>query len=492
MRTVSDLTSAAALLGWDQETYMPPLAAQARAEQIATLNALAHSMMTDERAVRLAEYFERELHSSAEELTILETRIARVFARDVRRALKVPEEFVRRKSQVVVLAQEAWKEARARASFAKFYNDLRALVELSLHEAELRGYQGHPYNALVDLYEPGMTVETLDPLFDRLEQETLRILDYVKGLSPASNAAVPRVSSTGQEQLLAARTIVEAIGFNFSAGRVDISAHPFCTSLATSDVRLTTRTADDNPISCLLGLIHEAGHGLYEQGIDPTLERTFARDGASMGIHESQSLFWENIIARSEEFWEFALPIIERFIPQFPTMTPTMMFYALNRVEPSLIRIEADEVTYNLHIIIRYRIEKELMAGTLNVAEIPERWNVLVRELLGLDVPDDANGCLQDIHWSLGAFGYFPSYTLGKLYAAMFRSALLKAMPDTFDHVRRGEFAAICQWLKENIHHWGRTLCPLELVEQVTGRSLAEKDFLEYVWEKVMRVYPSS
>lgn len=493
MRNASDLQSAIALLGWDQETYMPPAAVVTRAEQIATLSAMAHSILTSDSSQRLAEFFAQLLPALDGELSELEKRIVRVFVRQVHQAVALPEDFVRRKARVTTLAQERWKQARATSSFALFRDDLAALVELAREEAQHRGFTQHPYDALLDLYEPGMTVQTLSPIFERLSQATQEILDAVKTSGVAADRSILTQHFPAQKQLEAARTVIEAMGFDFSAGRVDLSAHPFCTSFATADVRLTTRINEHDLRSCLFGLIHEAGHGLYEQGMRAELDGTLAREGASMGIHESQSLFWENIIARSEEFWHWALPVLQSHFPsQLAGVTPKQMYRAINLVEPSLIRIEADEVTYNMHIILRYRIETQLLEGSMTVDEVPEQWNTLTRELLGIEVPDDARGCLQDIHWSFGGFGYFPSYTLGKLYAAMFRRALLEAIPEAPNLIRRGEFAPIRQWLKDSIHQWGRTREPAELVTSVTGGTLTERDFVEYAWEKVRRIYGSA
>lgn len=493
MRNASDLQSAIALLGWDQETYMPPAAAAARAEQIATLSAMAHSILTSDSAQRLAEDFAQSLSAIDGELSEFEKRIVRVFIRQVQQAVALPEDFVRRKARVTTLAQERWKQARARSSFALFRDDLATLVELAREEAQHRGYSQHPYDALLDLYEPGMTVHMLSPIFERLSQATREILDAVKASGVAPDRSILTQHYPAQKQLEAARTIIEAMGFDFSAGRVDLSAHPFCTSFATADVRLTTRINEHDLRSCLFGLIHEAGHGLYEQGMRAELDGTLAREGASMGIHESQSLFWENIIARSEEFWQWALPVLQSHFPsQLAGVTPEQMYAAINVVEPSLIRIEADEVTYNMHIIIRYHIEKQLLEGSMTVDEVPEQWNTLKRELLGIEVPDDAHGCLQDIHWSFGGYGYFPSYTLGKLYAAMFRRALFEAMPEVPELIGQGKFAPIRQWLKDSIHQWGRTLDPAELVARITGNALSEHDFVEYAWQKVRRIYGSA
>lgn len=490
MHTASDIGAASALLGWDQETYMPPAAANARAEQLSTLSALSHSIITSERAIRLAEFFRDYLDQLNGELTELEKRIARVFSREVLRATRLPESFVRQKARVTTLAQQAWKSARQQSSFALFRDHLAQIVELAREEAELRGYTEHPYDALLDLYEPGMTVSTLDPIFERLQHATHDILEFVRNSHRVPDDSVLYRYYPGPTQLEAARAIVAKMGFDFTAGRVDLSAHPFCTSFAIADVRLTTRINEHDMRSCMFGLIHEAGHGLYEQGIRSELERTFARDGASMGIHESQSLFWENIIARSEEFWHWALPILRSYFPdQLSDATPRSIYAAINRVVPSYSRIESDEVTYNMHIILRYRIEKALMEGTLKVDDVPSTWNALTEELLGLRVENDAQGCLQDIHWSFGGIGYFPSYTLGKLYAAMLRSALLAQRPDAPDLVRSGTFSPIREWLKDVIHQWGRAKDPAELILAATGRSLSEEDFVAYAWEKVRRVY---
>lgn len=490
MHTASDIQAAMALLSWDQETYMPPEASHARAEQLATLSGIAHATVTSPTAIQIAEYFHEMLPKLNGELSQLETGIVRVFVREVLRATRLPEEFVQRKSRITALAQEAWKLARAESSFDLFRDHLQSVLEIMIEEAHYRGYTEHPYDALLDLYEPGMTVSMLSPMFERLQAATAEILRYVADATHRPDDKILRGYYPADKQLALSKQVIEAMGFNFTAGRVDLSAHPFCTSFATRDVRLTTRINEHDLRSCLFGLIHEAGHGLYEQGIRVEFERTFAREGASMGIHESQSLFWENIIARSEEFWHWALPLLRGTFPSlFETATPEQIYAAINRVEPSLIRIEADEVTYNLHIILRFRIEKELFEGQIGVDEVPDRWNRLMQDLLGIEVPDDAQGCLQDIHWSFGGFGYFPSYALGKLYAAMFRTALLQAMPDAPEYVRRGQFAPIRRWLHENIHQWGRTMEPAELVQHVTGRSLTEQDFVEYAWAKVRRVY---
>ncbi len=485
MNTVKDLNAASAVLGWDQETYMPDGAGMARAEQIATLDTLAHQAMTRTDTVELANKL-----SSGDFESDTQARVAALFVKEVQRARKLPENLVRETSKACALAQESWKKARSADAFEIFAPDLHHLVQLKAEAAELYGYEHNRYDALLDLFEPGMSVAQLRPVFDKLRAGTVDLLKKIEGHKDGVSNALLFKGYDKEKQLAFARFISESIGFNYENGRVDLSAHPFCTSFAQTDVRLTTRVFEDDIRSCLFGLIHETGHGMYEQGIAPGLGRTFASDGASMGIHESQSLFWENVIARSEEFWNWALPSMKDYFPeQLSGVTPFDMYKAINIIEPSLIRIEADEVTYNLHIIIRFEIEEALINGTLNVEDVPAVWNAKMQEYLGVQPQSNAKGCLQDIHWSFGGFGYFPSYTLGKLYAAMLRKALLRDLPNVSDDIRRGHFAPILAWLRDSIHVHGKTMLPSELIMKISGKSLSEADFLEYVEAKAQRVY---
>ncbi len=485
MSTVKDLNAASAVLGWDQETYMPDGSGEARAEQIATLDTLAHTQMTNDRAVRLLDELRHEQQTDD-----TEQRLASVFIEDVERACKLPENLVRETSKACALAQESWKKARANNAFELFSGDLHHLVQLKAEAAELLGYTENRYDALLNLFEPGMSVSQLTPVFDKLREGTKTILHAIE---PKKNEVSNDVLFRGydkEKQLAFAQSISKSIGFDYEYGRVDLSAHPFCTSFAQTDVRLTTRVFENDVRSCLFGLIHESGHGMYEQGIAKTLSRTFASDGASMGIHESQSLFWENVIARSEEFWGWALPTMKDFFPeQLAGVSPFDFYKAINRIEPSLIRIEADELTYNLHIILRFEIEEALINGRISVDDVPTVWNTKMKDSLGLTPPNDAQGCLQDIHWSFGGFGYFPSYTLGKLYAAMMRKALLRDVPEVSDLIRRGQFTPILQWLRDHVHTFGRTRKPNELIKAISGQALSEQDFLEYINAKAVRVY---
>jgi len=486
MNTVADLSAAGALLGWDQETYMPDGSVSGRANQLSTISSLIHHHVTCQETQALVKDIGAQLDSLSEE----QRRIVATFIRDHELATKLPVELVEEMSHTAAMAQDAWKRARAASDFGIFQPLLEKTVHLKRKEAALLGHAAHPYDNLLDQYEPGLTVEAITPVFENLRRGTLELLSTI---SPGQNGVVDDVlykSYSRDLQLSTARDIIERLGFDFSTGRVDLSAHPFCTNFGKHDVRLTTRIRDNDLRSCLFGLIHEAGHGMYEQGIGEVYERTPAGQGASMGIHESQSLFWENVIARSEEFWQWAFPTLQQAFPdQVAGLTARDFYRAINKMRPSLNRVESDELTYNLHIILRFEIERDLIAGVIEVADIPAIWNQKMQDSLGVVPPNDAEGCLQDVHWSFGGIGYFPSYTLGKLYAAMEWNAMQEQMPDVREQIRRGEFNNILAWLRKNIHATGRSETPSEIVQRVCGRQLTEQDFLAYVSAKAHDVY---
>lgn len=486
MHTVADLGAATAVLGWDQETYMPHGAVEARSEQLATLSGLVHHYMTNDKtraAVAASDTYVASL-SPREQLVVT------TFVKDHQRSLKMPSDLVEDQARVAALANDAWKRAKDAADFSIFRPLLERTVELKRREADLIGPAEHPYDNLLNDFEPGLTARELTPVFDRLRTGTERILAEIGPKSTNVNDDVLHRSYPEDEQLAFAKQVIETLGFSSKTGRVDISAHPFCTSFASTDVRLTTRIRRNDLRSCLFGLIHEAGHGMYEQGVSPELARTPSGQGASMGIHESQSLFWENVIARSQEFWEWALPKLRTAFPeQVADQTPGTFFRAINMMRPSLNRVESDELTYNLHIILRFEIERSLIDGTLAVKDIPEMWNAKMMQSFGIVPPSDAEGCLQDVHWSFGGIGYFPSYTLGKLYAAMEWNALQVEMPDVKLRIANGDFAPIKEWLRTNIHDYGRTETPAQIAQRVCGRPLTEDDFLAYVGDKAKLVY---
>ena len=487
-RTISDLTAASSVLGWDQETYMPDGAAEERAEQIATLNALIHQMMTSDKAGKLVE--ELVSNGSAADLSEWQIAALREFSREREQAVKLPDEFVREMSKVTSLAQQSWKKARSKSDFSIFRDSLAKIIDIKRRHAQYLGYKENPYDALIDLYEPGMKVEQLRPVFERLQEGTARLLDKIDQSGADISDAVLFTDFDPNAQLSFAREVIKKLGFNFTDGRVDLSTHPFCASFGIRDVRLTTRVYRDDLRSCLFGLIHEAGHGMYEQGIDKAYSRTPLADGTSMGIHESQSLFWENMVGRSLEFWKWAYPSLQSQFPErLSDISADSFFRIVNVMKSSMIRVEADELTYNLHIILRFEIEDDLINGRMNVDDIPEAWNTKMEEYLGITPANDAEGCLQDVHWSFGGHGYFPSYSLGKLYAAMFYQAMLKDLPEHHKQIERGEFGDLLSWLREKVHRWGKAKSPAELTNEICGEPLSEGAFLTYIEKKINQVY---
>ena len=484
--SIADLESAASALQWDQETYMPKRGAESRAEQLATIRTIVHEMKVSAEHGNLLEELRRESQNGA--LAEWEKAAVRESLRSFERATLLPTDFVRELARTESLAQEAWKNARMESRFELFAGILARLVDLKRQATEFYPAAENRYDWLIDKFEPGMTYGQLRPVFDRLRDGTSRLLAKIAGASIDDSFLY-----TGFEpgrQLEFATGIVSQLGFDLNGGRIDLSAHPFCTSFSIGDVRLTTRVLRNELPSCLFGLIHEAGHGMYEQGFDPAFERTPLAEGISMGIHESQSLFWENMVGRSEEFWQWAFPQLrEAFPEQMSGVTPERFWRGINRMKPSLIRVEADELTYNLHIILRLEIEEALINGRMEVADVPRVWNEKTEQYLGITPPDDARGCLQDVHWSFGGFGYFPCYTLGKLYAAMFHRQAVREIDGLGAQIARGEFQPLLGWLREKIHRWGKVRTAEELVREICGRPLTETDFLEYLEAKIERVY---
>lgn len=483
MNTICDIGAATAVLNWDQETYMPHGGSMTRAEQISTLSTLMHQMLTGDNAKQLVEGIKKEHGTNDQPLM-------RLFVEEHEKAIKLPEDLVKRVSKAQALGQDIWKEARANKDFSAFASILDELLTLKREEAECRGYVENRYDALLDIYEPGATVSHLNPVFDKLRDATSTILKAIEPVKQTVSDKPLLQHFPGDAQMAFSKFIAEKMGFDFSRGRMDLTAHPFCTSFTQHDVRLTTRINEQDLSSCLYGVIHETGHGLYEQGFPSKYARTFAAEGASIGMHESQSLLWETIVTRTEEFWQFAMPHFAKFFPeQAKGLSPRDMFHAVNTIQPSLIRVEADEITYNMHIILRFEIERDLINGSLATKDIPEAWNAKMNEYLGVTPPNDALGCLQDVHWSFGGFGYFPSYTLGKLYAAMEWKKIQEVMPQVKQDIANGEFSGILSWLREHIHAFGRTAKPGEIIKQVTGNPLSEEEFVRYAYAKASSVY---
>jgi len=474
------------LLGWDQEVLMPPKAAKLRAEQLSWVSKTGHEKLTHPRIGELLDILERE-----ENLSEIQKGNIRLTRDSYNKATKLPTEFVAEMAKHKSKSQISWTEARAKNDFSLFRDDLVKMVEMSRKKADYLGFQEVRYDALLDLYESGLTVSKVDPLFAELRNNVAPLVKKV-----VENGKMPEMSwvhgnnwdQEGQEKL--SQSISESIGFDFSAGRRDASTHPFCGGPNPDDVRWTTRYDESDPFGSLYGSMHETGHGLYEQGRPRDLDFQPAGSANGLGIHESQSRLWENQVGRSKEFCEWALPLWKKYFPkQMENVSSEDLWRSVNFVEPSLIRVEADEATYNLHIMIRYEIEKKLIAGEIEVDDLPDVWDDMYEEYLGIRAPNRTLGVLQDIHWSFGAFGYFPTYTLGNLYSAQLLTAARKNLPNHDEDMRAGNFTPLLQWMRENVHVRGSIVTPAELIEEATGHPPSPDDFVEYLREKVERLY---
>ncbi len=466
---IKDFHAAQALLSWDLETLMPPAGYQARAEVTATLAETAHTLLVGPKA--------QELASS---LLASQDPVTKVFLRDHARALRLPASLVAKQARVAGLAHEAWLAARDNNSWALFAPHLEETLQLKREEAELLGYEGNRYDALLEGYEPGLTVAALQELFGALRVASLALIAEF-GIEAASTKTSAPVSSLAQidqvVQLALARKVLALLGLDQSNSRLDLSVHPFCSSIHQGDIRVTTRIQSADWRVCFYSVLHEAGHALYESGFAPDLYRTLAADGASYGMHESQALFWENCLGRSLPFCQYLSQALPALGDGFT------LFRQTNTFAKSLIRTEADELTYNLHIILRFELELALLDGSLSVKDLPEAWNEGMQSALGLTPPDHLHGCLQDIHWAHGSFGYFPSYTLGRLYAA----SLWESIPDFSEGILGGDLTAVKAWLAEHIHRHGRTMLPAQLMGGL-GLSLSAEPFLGQVREKLVTI----
>tara|TARA_Y100001954_G_scaffold102816_1_gene111882 strand:- start:575 stop:2110 length:1536 start_codon:yes stop_codon:yes gene_type:complete len=482
-----DLTSQVrSLLGWDQEVLMPPNAARLRGEQMAWISRELHDRKTSPRIGELLDKLE-----SSSDLNEVEEANVRLAREGYEKATKLPTEFVSEMAKHNSKAVISWTEARERDDFSIFRDDLAKSIEFARKKADYLGYENLRYDALLDIYESGLTVARLDPLFDGLRNEVAPLIRSVseRGEGPDMSWITDNVwSREGQERL--SQKVSEAIGFDFKSGRRDASTHPFCGGPNPDDVRWTTRYNDEDPFGSLYGSMHETGHGTYEQGRPRDLDFQPAGYANGLGIHESQSRLWENQIGRSYEFCQWVLPLWKE---EFPENTKDLdaekLWKSVNLIEPSLIRVDADEATYNIHIMIRYEIEKLLISGDLEVDDLPDKWDDMYEEYLGVRAEDRSSGVLQDIHWSMGAIGYFPTYTLGNLYSAQLLKAARDELPEHDSQISRGEFLPLLNWMREKVHRRGSVLEPAELIEEACGTPPSPEAFVEYLKRKVTLLY---
>lgn len=479
-REISFVGSTTAALSWDLETYMPPKALAFRAEQLAYLGGEAHRKFTAKKVGQLIA--ECEQHGFAPDSD--EAGNVREWRRRYDRATKVPARLVEKMERIRAHAREAWKQARAESKFRLFKSHLQKLVDLSRQMADCWGFKESPYDALVEGYETGVKAGELRALFSTLRPAIVSVLGPAREKSAAIAADFLHGNYPVAAQQAFNRQVAEAIGFDFAAGRVDTTTHPFCETLGPGDCRLTTRYDEKNFAQSLYGVMHEAGHGLYEQGLLEEHYGTPLGSAASLGIHESQSRLWENHVGRSPAFWEHWHPVACEHFPDLKKFSPAQISAAVNRVSPSFIRVEADQVTYDLHIILRFEIEVKLIEGALNVADVPACWNEEFEKMFGLKVTKDSDGCLQDIHWSIGALGYFPTYTLGNLNAAQLMRRATSELPSLESELARGDYAGLLKWLREKVHRHGSRHTPSELMKLATGEPTQSTHHLEYLRKK--------
>ena len=482
------LSSTLRLIGWDQETYMPSDGLELKTEQTKLLSELLHKQMTSKRYTKLlSQFIDIETGNlQSDDLKPEEAASVRELRRDYILASKLSATFLKKFSETTTLAVEAWKEARKTNSFNLFLPHLEKVIALTRKKADLLGYENHPYDALLDNYEPETTVQILDPLFASLKTKISELLYTInKKQNSAHEHILGNKIFSIEHQKKLCNEILQEMGLTTNNYNLSETAHPFCSALYPNDVRLTTRYHEKNFLAAFLATMHEGGHGLYEAGLPLKQFGTPLAEPASHGIHESQSRIWETCIGHSKPFWKHFYPKLQSAFPDALKNTNLDEFYGhVNFVKPSLIRIFSDEVTYNLHIILRYELEKGFIDGSISPKHLPELWNTQMQSLFGITPPNNAEGCLQDIHWSLGLIAYFPTYTLGNLYAGALFSALTKAHPDWQTKIASGNLHFIKEFLTTHIHQYGRQFSPKTLIEKATGLPFTTDPYISYLTSK--------
>ena len=486
MHELVDLGGVAGLMGWDQQVMMPPKGAETRAHQSTALASLLHERVVDPAFGEAIE----QAQATGDTLDEAQRASLREARRDRDRAVKVPADLVRELAMAEAEGFEIWQRARPARDFATFRPALERIVSLKQQEADALGHDGDRYDPLLDAFEPDMRLARLEPLLHSLRDQLVPLVAEVAD-RPRPDVSFLAREFPSEAQLAFTERVIRDLGFDMDAGRQDRSSHPFTSGAGPYDVRLTTRIAPGDPRSSLMASIHEAGHGLYEQGIvGEKIERTFAGSAPSLGLHESQSRLWENQVGRSRAFWEHYYPAYRESFPEaLAGVELEQWLRAINFVEPSLIRVEADELTYNLHILIRFELEVALLRGDLAVADLPGAWNDAYRNTLGVEVPHDGDGVLQDVHWSTGAFGYFPTYTLGNLYSAQLFEAARGDLGDVASQIRRGEFAPLLGWMRKHIHSQGSLHAAEEIAQAATGKPLEPDALVAYLRAKYGELY---
>lgn len=482
---VADIGYATSVLSWDQQVNMPPAGNEARGQQLATLSKIAQEKFISDEVGRLIEDLKQELDGADAD----EAALVRVAARNYDKAKRVPPSFIAEQAIVTSKAFEAWMEARGKSDFSIFQPHLEKVVELVHKYISFFPPADHPYDTLLDDYERGMKTADVKAIFDGLRPKQVKL---IKAISSVKQIKADFLYRKYNEKKLMdfGVDVITKFGYDWNRGRQDKAPHPFETTFSINDVRITTRYEDDNPLATLFSTMHESGHAMYEQGINPAYERTPLSGGTSLAVHESQSRMWENLVGRSLPFWEHFYPALKKTFPAQLDGVGLKAFYkAINKVEPSLIRVNADEATYNMHIMLRLELEIGMVEGKIAVKDLPEIWNTKMQEYLGVTPPNDAKGVLQDIHWSGGAIGYFSTYALGNLVSAQLWEKINKDIRNLDDQIRKGNFSELLAWLRKNIHQHGQKYEPQELVERVTGSKITPEPYVRYLTKKYGEIY---
>jgi carboxypeptidase Taq len=483
---IHDLRRAAYLLGWDQHTMMPPKGTESRGDQLSTIDRFAHELFISDEVGELLDSladYEREVEPES-----VDAALIRVARRDWEKARRVPAELRSEITRAEVLGVPAWAEARKNADFDAFLPYLKRNVDLKLRYIECFADTGKSaYDILLDDYQEDARSEDIDAVFARLKEELIPLIREVAGAEQVDTSFAHGHFPVEKQEAFG-REILERLGYSSEAWRLDPTIHPFATSIALDDIRLTTRYSEAD-LESIFHTSHEFGHGIYEYGLDRQLDRTPLTELNSMVLHESQSRLWENLVCRSRPFWRFFFPKLQELFPELNEVDVEAWWRNVNRVEPSFIRVEADEVTYGMHIILRYELEQEIISGRLALEDLPEAWNAKMKEYLGVDVPDDAKGVLQDVHWSGGSFGYFPTYLLGTIASVQIWETANGELTDLDAQMEAGEFGPLREWLGEKLYRWGRRFPPDEMLRRIVGGPLDAEPYVAYLKAKVADIY---
>ncbi len=484
---IADIQAAIALLGWDQQTYMPSGGAEDRGDALSTLSNLAHQKITSPEMGQLLE----DLRSQQDEMDpdSNDARLIKVTRRDYEKRVKVSSEWVKEFAKATTMAHSAWEEARKKSDFSIFQSHLENIVRLRRDYSSFFAPYDHVYDPQLDDFEPGMKTAEVQAIFNQVRPVQVSLIKRITAQTAVDDSFM-RAHYDEKAQWDFGVEVISRFGYDWNHGRQDKSAHPFTQGFGIGDVRITTRVEPNRMATALFGTMHEAGHALYELGVDPSLRRTPMASGASMALHESQSRMWENLVGRSLAFWKFFYPRFQGvFHSQVEKVSLATFYRGINKVQPSYIRVEADEATYNLHIMLRLELEIALLEGSLAVKDLPQAWNQRMREYLGVIPPNDALGVLQDVHWSEGLFGYFPTYALGNLVSVQLWEVIQKDLPNLDKQMALGEFGELLSWLRQHVHRFGAKFEPQELVQKITGSKINPQPYLRYLQVKYGEIY---